>query len=341
MNSVLVTADLHFSDKPRDAYRHEFVKHLIGLIHKYHVSWLYILGDLTEEKDRHSAWLVNRVVKHVRALANRCRVLILRGNHDGLDPTLPYYHFARWVEAEQSVLWVTEPMFFGSSRLGSHCLLPHTTNYEKDWAEIKKKFSRCEYIFAHNTFQGTKLPGMPAAQGIPTSIFPKGPRIISGDIHAPVRAGPVEYVGAPYLVDFGDDYDPRVLLLSKDREPKSIACPGRQKRLVIVDDLKNIESALRKHLKGHKGDIIKVRVPVTAEQHKTQWPEIKERVSEACRDLGCHLHLVQPKLPPRAGAAQEEARGTGAAKSDSEHLAEYADTMGISSRLLETGRELL
>ena len=92
MNS-LVTGDWHFSDNPRDDYRHAYMKKLMRLIKRKKVNNLIVLGDLTEEKDRHSAWLVNQVVLHFAELSQLCKIYILRGNHDYVDPDTPFFSF--------------------------------------------------------------------------------------------------------------------------------------------------------------------------------------------------------------------------------------------------------
>src|SRR5205814_1607714 len=100
------------------------------------------------------------------------------------------------------------------------CLfLPHTNNYKRDWKGLD--FSKYQWIFAHNTFQGANI-GPRRLEGIPTSIFPRNAKVISGDIHVPQHFGPIEYVGAPYRIDFGDDYEPRVLFLSTKDEKRCI-----------------------------------------------------------------------------------------------------------------------
>ena len=91
--------------------------------------------------------------------------------------------------------------------------------------------------------------------------FSKGAKVYSGDIHTPQKAGPVTYVGAPYLVDFGDDYAPRVIVLDGNKEI-SVPVPGPQKRLIIWGD---------NQLDAKPGDILKIRVHFTPKDSGSWW----------------------------------------------------------------------
>jgi hypothetical protein len=226
----LVTADLHLSDNPRDAYRHKILQRLYKHAERLGVQRTFILGDLTEAKNSHSDWLVNAVSEHVRRFTKLGDVILLKGNHDYLsDPDVPFFHFLRHMP---QVRWVCNPTGCTLPGIGRTLFLPHTRAYKRDWAGLS--FEGYDYLFAHcsvtgaGTGHGRRLEG-----GVPLSIFPRDARVISGDIHVPQQVGCVTYVGAPSLVDFGDDYQPRFLLLDGDRM-RSIPIHGPQKRLVEV-----------------------------------------------------------------------------------------------------------
>src|SRR5882724_7118261 len=92
----LLTSDLHLSDKPRDAYRFGLFPWLAKQQKAHNVDAIFILGDLTENKDRHSAKLVNQTIESLLTL--RPPVYILRGNHDGIDPGSPFFKFVNSIE---------------------------------------------------------------------------------------------------------------------------------------------------------------------------------------------------------------------------------------------------
>lgn len=220
----LVTSDWQLADNARDRYRTDFVvKTLPELVGKHKPDQLLILGDVTEHKDQHPARLVNELVNALCDLAasHKLEIIVLQGNHDFLSNAHPFFAF---LENFKGIRWIAKPEVL------DNCLyLPHTRDYKKDWKGID--FKGHDFIFAHNIFEGVKANGQKLS-GIPTKIFPEDSCCISGDVHEPqVIDDKIIYVGSPCLCDFGDNYQPRVLLLD-GLSIKSIKIKGIQKRLV-------------------------------------------------------------------------------------------------------------
>ena len=330
---MLVTADLHFTDNPRDSYRFDFLPWFEEQARKKRVSHVVIAGDITEEKDRHSAWLVNKITGQLKSLSEQCRVVILPGNHDYKTRENPFFEFLKHIP---SITWISEPSDnpdIGAAADGMpRCLfLPHTANYERDWAKIN--FKGYYWIFAHNTFTGARGDNGRQLTGIPLSIFPKDAQVIAGDIHVPQTIGCLTYVGAPYRVDFGDDYEPRILHL-QGGEFDSIPVPGQQKRLVEINSIADLK---RRAKDIAKGDILKVRVNLNGDE-RDQWPEMQEQVKEWGREHGFVVHTVQPKME---AAGKSKAVDRSEARSDAELLEAYAESRGVDERTLNTGRWLM
>lgn len=328
--TILVTADLHLTDNPRDAYRHKFVARLPGIAKQYNTIRIIILGDLTEEKDRHSSILTNRIVEHITAIASVCPVTILRGNHDAIDADQPFFHFldklpgVEWKNHPD--VWVTD---FAGLR-GKTIFLPYTGDYKRDWQGVD--FKKVNFIFTHNTFEGANVGHGRRMAGIPLSVFPKGARVISGDVHRPQTLGPITYVGAPYTIDFGDDYKPRFLLIDGDKL-RSIAPSGPQKRLIEIADLDDLDKQA-----VNEGDILKVRVSIAQDQH-ANWPAMREAVQAWGDQNGYMIHLVQPIVDSFSPNARNRKAGT--PKSDKQVLEAYAKVRGVDDRTLGTGVRIM
>ena len=95
------------AENPRDAYRGQFQKWLRDYVTAHNeIDDVYILGDLTEASDRHSAWLVNQVVDNIHALSRLCSVTIICGNHDRADADQPFFEFAKRLN---DVTWINKP----------------------------------------------------------------------------------------------------------------------------------------------------------------------------------------------------------------------------------------
>lgn len=322
--SILVTGDIHLSENPRDAYRFKFLDWLLEQVKKRNVDHLIILGDITDNKDRHDAWLTNEIAHYIHSLAKIVPVTILTGNHDYLIADLPFFEFLGRID---NVLWITKPREAGR---GDCLFLPHTRNYKKDWPNWLE-YKTHDWIFTHQTFQGANV-GSRTLDGIPLSVFPKGSRVISGDIHVPQTIGPVTYVGAPYHVNFGDDYEGRVLLIDGDKLT-SIKYNGPQKRLVEIQhgyDISRDEQAL------NKGDIIKVRVKLASDEYD-RWATIRSEIKEWADKQGYILETIQPIVDRAAPKSYKKID----AVSDTELVKTYAKRANLSKQTLSTGLKIL
>jgi len=286
--TTLITSDLHFTDKPRDAYRFKLFPWIEEQVVKHKVDYVLVLGDLTDAKDRHSAALVNQIVDHTASLSKKARTFFLRGNHDGLDPDHPFFRFfnqmpflAFIVQPEQVKL-----ANFSDAKTADVLFLPHSRDTKKDWHGIN--MSRFDYVFLHQTLKGALSENGMVLDGIAASAFKEVKRAaFSGDIHVPQRIGPVEYVGSPYHVHFGDSFEPRVVLL-KEGEGRNLRFPAVRKhalRLRVPEDI-------AKHTELRKGDQVKVKL-VLRRSEFSDWLALRRRVVDICQRLGLDLHGVE------------------------------------------------
>jgi hypothetical protein len=338
---ILITGDIHLNDQVRDQYRHDWMRNILpSLLRKHRAELLVVLGDCSDDKDHLSSWLVNQTVDHFTALANICPVIVLKGNHDYVVADNPFFEFLGKIEG---ITWVSTPKIAAELEIPklSALFLPHTTNYQRDWKSLN--FDAHSLIFAHQTFAGAAV-GPRKLDGIPTDIFPNGVKVVSGDIHQPQSFGPITYVGAPYLEDFGDLFDPRVLLIDGTifkPQLTSIQSPGPQKRLVeIVWPNRKIERPWTDYIKtkAQAGDILKVRIEIEPAQ-TPQWQSIKDEVRRWADQQGYHVHLIQPKVNT-AGTKSMAKRKVGS-KSDDELLEVYATARAVSEATLTTGKKLM
>ena len=334
--SLIVTADWHLSDQARDFYRHDTIAAIPDIIKQKRASGCLVLGDLTEEKDRHSAWLANKVVEHLEAIGKP--TLVLYGNHDGVSGLLAFFEFIGKIPGLTWVKNVTDARDLPSpwpELLGKCLLLPHTRDYEKDWFGID--FSAYPLILAHNTFAGSDVGHGRKMDGIPTSVFPKTSRVLSGDIHVPQSIGPVTYVGAPYHVDFGDDYHARLILLEHEKRlvsVKSIALGDRpQKRLVTLDGPQD----LKRRCNANRGDILKVRVRL---DDYADWPEVKKQVLDWGGKYGYVVHSTVPILSKKK-TKTNHTHAQQTARSDKEVLEEFSERHGLDARTTKVGTRIL
>lgn len=337
---ALVTADLHLDDNSINRYRHEWIKNeLPRLIRQYSPRYLIILGDLTNDKDRHCAELVNAVVSYLHTLTHHVKqVIILRGNHDCLDPTNPFFEFVKYIP---DITWITSPKVITLEGLGNCCFLPHTRNHEKDWKDISfdpiKRDPNTGWIFCHNTFEGAKNENGQALKGIPVDVFPTNAKALSGDVHVPQRVGPVTYVGAPYTIRFGDKYTPRVRLLyrnGKELRMSSQICFGPQKRVIEIINITKLD----KHVEEfNEGDLLKLRVHLKAEEY-AKWSTIKEQLRNWYTEEGGVVCEIQPIKQTTSLKLDKKTIST---RTDQQLLKTYVKRRGLANDILKTGLWLM
>lgn len=320
----LVTADLHLSENPRDAYRFVFIEETLPrMISEHHVGRVIILGDITEAKDRHSAKLTNRIAQALDEIAAVAKVIILRGNHDYLDADHPFFQFMGLVNG---IRWINQVVYDGED-----LFIPHTP---ADKFKFDNKVElKHGYIFCHNTFDGALSESGKVLPGVPVSVFPKRAKVISGDVHVPQVLGPVTYVGAPYRIDFGDDFEPRVLLLNESGRV-SLPVEGPQKRLVVFD---KPDDLIKRH-EVAPGDVVKVVVHLE-QMDRDAWWEIKKKVRAWAEHEKIELHTVKPVVEqPAVKAKPLPDRGR---KSDETLIREYGKQRNVDSRTLDIGLQVI
>lgn len=336
--TTLVTGDPHFSANPRDSYRWKFLEETLPqMIAEHGVNRVLILGDLTEQKDGHPSMLVNRLVDGIAALA-KCagNIYVLKGNHDYRAEDVPFFRFLRHIPR---VRWINKPTRLNLIGLGDCMFLPHAGDCVKEWTQEGVPTMKVDWFFCHATFDGTKTETGHSLSGVPRSIFPQGSRVVSGDIHTPHDW----YVGAPYSVDFGDSYDPRVLILDGTKK-KSIPVPGPQKRLITASGL---EPLLELHAGKHSrkstahvnpGDIVKVRVEIPAGTDVSR-ADVRARVRDWAARNGVELGVTEV-LSPRAASGAVTTRRSHKA-SDEELVRAYAKKMGKGKSTVAAGLKIM
>lgn len=294
--SWLLAADLHLNDKAKDGYRFGLFGWLAKQQERLKTEATFILGDLTEKKDKHSSVLVNKTVDGLMKL--KPPIYIVMGNHDYIDPENPFFKFLNNVEG---VHYVINPLVLDKLGVG---LLPHCVSQDQfDWC-CDQLPDRLNAIFLHQCVEGAVAEAGTRLSGISTAAVgvKRARGVWAGDIHKPQQVGPVTYVGAPYHVRFGDNFKPRCLHLSDEaRESTDLLFPAPRKWTATVRDADDLE-----RMPGLKaGDQIKVTIELSREE-VTEWAAHKKRVLDACRDANLEVFGIDLKV--NGGAKRERPR---------------------------------
>lgn len=327
--TFLITTDLHLSSRPKDSYRFGLFQWLAKQQKKYDAQGIFILGDLTEDKDCHAATLVNRTVDEMTGL--RPPIYIDRGNHDGINPNDPFFRFLSCIDG---INFSVEPEWLADWGIA---MIPHCRDqdeFDRACGIIKPKATA---VMLHNTFEGAMSETGRRLSGLRASLaaFKGSQGVWSGDIHKPQQAGPVTYVGSPYHVRFGDDFEPRVLLIQgKQKRDLHFPCP-RKWKLVINDP-----DEIGKNENLREGDQVKITIQLAREE-VVDWAKHKARAIAACKELGVEVYgptlevLSSSKKPERT--APEEI----ASRSPIELVKEYCLREKASSKVKEAGLAII
>ena len=323
---ILVTSDFHLNDNPRDAYRHDYMQTITREIKRNKVSHLLVLGDLTDAKGGHGAWLVDKIFGYVYDWSKLCDVVFITGNHDYLSSSTPFFGALNYLE---NVSWIKEPW---EGDLDGILWLPHTNDYEEDWSGLNVR--SYNLVFTHNTFAGALAEHGKELGGIPRTVFSRKQKVISGDVHVPQKLGPIEYVGSPYPINFGDSPAKHLMLLDDRLKISYIPYDGPNR--VMIDLPSMDRDAEVSGLK--RGDMVKVRVRVSGGQ-LGNFQKFKERIVEELVEIGCVVNLVQPLVDP--GDSVQLGGEKVHKRTDQEILDSYSYAVGVKDPVRKTGVRLM
>lgn len=297
MNYILVS-DLHLTSNALDEYRwrwlYEFTVHLREYNSRRAPFVLIILGDITESKDRHSSILVNRFIDYFQEWAFFSKeVIIVAGNHDGLDASKPFFRFINNIDKVSMISTRGSRSFEGMSADGDIdklLFLAHSKKPVEDWKDID--FNSYDYVFMHQSTERAKTSNnFEIEHGLPYSYFNEYRcKVFSGDIHVPQEVGKVTYVGSPYPIYFGDHFQGRYGVIENHRVSwKSISSIHKWK--LNITDVKQL-----RRTEINEGDQLSIEFTIErTEQHR--WPSLRKSIREYVREKEASLVSLQLIVP--------------------------------------------
>lgn len=333
--AILIT-DLHLNEDPKDQYRFDLFEWIVRKYGDGRCQTLFILGDLTDKKDNHSAWFVNKIVSHLHFLTQSFDIYLLRGNHDCIDPRSPFFKFTQYM---QKITYITEPRKLFPIYHGHQfrfLMLPHSRQPETEWKKLE--FIKSDAIFMHQTFKGALAENDTVLDGLSPAKFDKyRAKIFSGDIHVPQKIGRITYIGAPYHIHFGDRFTPRILIANKDFKCQEDYFPAPRKHAIRIRN----EQELLKADNFRKGDWIKVEVLLPRSEF-VDWVGIRDRVKSTCKDLGLELHGLKLKEIKRTHLTKNDSEKKQISQREPEEIfARYCSKQKLDKYTKAIGNELL
>jgi len=328
--NVLLTADWHLTDKPADSYRFKFLDWLRDYVAEMEVSKIIVLGDITEHKDCHPSSLVNEIVRRIADLTQHCPMDILTGNHDYIDENCPFFKFLQYLPG---VNFITHPTAIPDI---NSFYIPNRRHWY-DAELISEWVARdYDYIFCHQLFTGAvSFSGKMLIGASPSNFTSNKTKIYAGDIHNPQIVGPVEYVGSPYLITFGDAFEPRVILLdTQSKNSWSIATPVfLHKKTITIHSIEELEA-----MRLGVDDLVKLIVSIP--QDETQyWADIRSRIEDYFCESKADLHSME--LVIETPEQKIGKLGKAPVKTNQDLYADYCKQANLPANIVEVGRELM
>jgi len=329
---IILTSDLHLTDKPSDTYRFDIFDAICDWCEQYPISDIIILGDLTDKKDNHSGKLVNKIVNGIFSLTAYCDVNILMGNHDYIDPENPYFEF---LEVIPQAHFIDTP-FFTFIDGASVLFMPHQK--ELTMPQIPVAYKHLDLIFIHQCVDGAIAETGKRLSGIDISplsdLKPKG-GIWAGDIHKPQRVGAVTYVGAPYNVRFGDKFTPRCVLLDpEDFTYRELFFKAPRKHSVVLRDVEELVN-----YNFTEGDHVKITIQLTKEE-VPDWSEQKAEAIKSCKDYRLELFGIKLEVQKSSKRVRlKQTKRTGV--QPRETLKDFCKYEQVPSEVQEAGQAII
>ena len=297
MNNILITADLHFNTDPLDSYRFDIFNFIEYKLIEYNCKSLYILGDLTTNKDKHPSKLVNRLVKELLKLTKFVNeIVILRGNHDYKDENTPFFGFLSEIP---KIKFINEITLYNN-----HLFVPHIDNIHDENKQIIQKLiqQNPKYVFMHGKVKNAILEnGYKDETGLDINELFKNYNgtVISGDIHNPQVIGNLTYVGSPYHIHFGDIYDGRMLVLKEDGLHNIRVNSIRKLKIELTSNIDDIDNYTIK-----ENDLLKVIFNLNRSELYL-YDKLKQQLKKLCSEKNYYIHSIDFKIKDNVGVQNQ------------------------------------
>lgn len=327
---ALLVSDLHLTAAPADDYRWALFPWLRHQIAAHKVRTLFIGGDITDAKDYHSAALTNRTARALIDVAGCVeRVVILRGNHDYLRDNHTFFEFLNLWPNIQYIIKPEDLSATGESIL----MLPYSRNPASDWHGLP--LADYHYLFMHQTLAGSVSSNGQKMEGDLMPELHKVGKIWSGDIHVPQVIGPVEYIGSPYPVHFGDSFRGRAVLLGSDGKPTTLRFPTIRRMSLKIDTM---EAIVAKKLA--KGDQVKIELSMPASEAH-EWKAIRREITDYVATTGAELHGLSLVIKQNRKAVERGAPPSPVRRTPAAVVQAYVEAEELGADALQIGLELI
>ncbi len=203
MNKIVLTSDLHFKEGLYLQVGLDYLDYLFDYCHKNQITKVAILGDLLEKayKIRNEVF-ISLFKKIEQTRDSGIEFWFLLGNHD-ITSTITNSSLLETFERFGHLVNSPQTFEFGDVTIN---MVPYT----KDESLVLTVGA--DYLFTHLAisefdFGMGKIASEAEHQAFPISMFSNYRKVFTGHFHKRQEKENIEYLGAPYQLNFGDSGD--------------------------------------------------------------------------------------------------------------------------------------
>jgi len=215
-------------------------------------------------------------------------------------------------------------------------MIPHCRT-QAEFNEACKIIRAGNDVMCHQTFDGAIAETGVRLNGLSTGTLAaaKPLLVLAGDVHRPQHQGIVHYVGAPYHVRFGDDFEPRVLLTERP-SPASLMMvnlhfPAPRKWTIKTNKAHRLPEGLE------SGDHVKVTLTLDRED-AVNWHHHRRALLGLCRDKGLEVFGIDLQIK---GAEAKQASERNELQTPEQVFIDFCNHEGVADGLRTAGLRLL
>lgn len=286
MSKIAIISDLHFGVRNSSSYFLDYQKSFfndlfIPYIKKEKPAFVFILGDVFENRKQLNVNTLNVAKNIMREITEVAPTYCLIGNHDvfykntnkinSIEPILgdiPNFHIVSKPMELNHGLWTLGLISWINSENSEEYLtwLNHTN---------------ADVIFGHfeiNSFDMIK--GIQCLHGLEANIFERFDRVFSGHFHTRSSNGKITYVGNPYQTSWAEVDTIHGFHMYDPQKDDLVFIPNPNERFLVIHYQENLtEDELNGFVSISENKIVKVKVPLVQIVDKTKIDKFLDAVS--------------------------------------------------------------
>jgi hypothetical protein len=232
--------------------------------------------------------------------------------------------------------FITDPIVVKAGR--PIAMIPHYRTQEEFNAAVDYcAGAKPDAFLVHQTFEGAiaetgvRLSGLSAS---PIELLKPPLGVYAGDVHRPQTQGWVTYVGCPYQVRFGDDFEPRCIHVSKSGVEAYPWFEAPRKWALTVRGAEDILG--NKNL--YEKDQVKLTIELAREE-SIGWKKVKQEVLTTCKKRKLQVYGV--KVEVRTTKQKQRIKLQEKYIKDADVFDLFCKAENVASEIKQVGKDIL